>query len=58
MNNSKILNKLGKAYFDSRLMELPSDIEAFNMLLWRMRDCEKNSKNTFAQEYISHRELQ
>jgi hypothetical protein len=28
------------------------------MLLWRMRDCEKNSKNTFAQEYISHRELQ
>jgi hypothetical protein len=39
-------------------MEMPSEIEAFNMLLWRTKDCQKNSKNTFAQEFVSHKELQ
>lgn len=50
--------KLGNAYFDSRIMSMPSDTEAFNMFLWRTKDCMKNSKNTFSQTYVSHKSLQ
>lgn len=50
--------KLGKAWFDSRVYGVTSDIEAFNSVLWRVRDAEKNSRSMFAQEYCSHKELQ
>ena len=50
--------KVGIAYFDARIMELPNETEAFNMFLWRMKDCVKNSKNSFVQAYMPHKELQ
>ena len=53
MLESKIL----KATFDGRAFGVPSDIEAFNAILFRMRDAEKNSKSMFAGAYCSHKEL-
>lgn len=48
----------GKAYFDARVFGVPSPVEAFNVFMWRSRDCVKNSKSMFAQAYCSHKELQ
>lgn len=50
--------KLGNAWFDCRIYGVLSDEEAFNSVLWRVRDAEKNSRSMFAQSYCSHRELQ
>ena len=49
--------KLNKARFDCRVYGVPNDSEAFNSILWRQRDCIRNSKSTFAQAYCSHKEL-
>lgn len=51
-------SKLGEAYFDCRCFGVPSVEEAFNVFMWRSRDCIKNSKSMFAQAYVSHKELQ
>ena len=45
------------AYFDSRVIFLPSKEEVFNCLLWRQRDCIRNSISGLAQANFSHREL-
>jgi len=55
---TKMYKKIGSAWFDARVYGVPSDEEAFNSILWRVRDCIKNSKSTFAQTYCSHKELQ
>lgn len=56
---SLILNdKVGNAYFDCRVLGVPSDEEALNSVLWRARDCIKNSKSSFSQTYCSHKSLQ
>jgi tRNA(His) guanylyltransferase len=51
-------DKLGNAYFDCRCFGVPTIEEAFNVFMWRSRDCIKNSKSMMAQAYIPHRELQ
>ena len=48
--------KVGNAWFDARVYAA-DDAEAVNSILWRVRDCVKNSKSMFAQEYCSHKEL-
>jgi tRNA(His) guanylyltransferase len=50
--------KIGNAWFDCRIFGVEGDKEAFNSILWRVRDCEKNSRSMFAQTYCSHKELQ
>lgn len=51
-------SKIGKAFFDARVFQVPTDTEAFNSLLWRTKDCERNSKNVFAQNILSHKDCQ
>lgn len=51
-----LASKIGKAFFDARVFQVDSASEAFNALLWRTRDCERNSKNVFAQSKFSHKE--
>lgn len=50
--------KLGNAWFDCRVYGVLDDAEAFNSVMWRVRDAEKNSRSMFAQAYCSHKELQ
>ena len=45
------------AYFDSRVMFLPSLDEVLNNLVWRQNDCMKNSVSALAQSVFSQREL-
>ena len=51
-------NKVGNAWFDCRIYGVDSDEEAFNSVMWRVRDCVKNSTSMFAQAYVSHKQLQ
>lgn len=55
---STLLKKVGKARFDARTFGVQNIYEAYNALLWRVRDCVKNSKSAFAQTYCSHTSLQ
>lgn len=50
--------KVGNAWFDCRIYGVEDEAEAFNSVMWRIRDAEKNSRSMFAQVYCSHRELQ
>jgi ABC-type uncharacterized transport system auxiliary subunit len=52
-----MLGKSGKAWFDARVFGVPSKEEAFNAVMWRIRDAEKNSRSMFAQTFCSHKEL-
>ena len=45
------------AFFDSRVMFLPSKEEVFNCILWRQRDCIRNSISGLAQAHFSSKEL-
>jgi tRNA(His) guanylyltransferase len=45
-------------HFDCRVIQLPSETEAANMLLWRELDARKNSVSMLAHHHFSHRELQ
>lgn len=45
------------AYFDSRVIFLPSVEECVNCLIWRQNDCIKNSVSTYAQSMFSHQDL-
>jgi tRNA(His) guanylyltransferase len=49
--------KIGEAYFDARVYGVPSAEEAYNSVMWRVRDAVKNSKSMFAQAYCSHKSL-
>lgn len=53
-----LYQKVGNAWFDCRVYGAPSNEEAFNSVLWRVRDAEKNSRSMFAQTYLSHKKLQ
>ena len=45
------------AYCDSRVIYLPNKDEVYNCLLWRQRDCIRNSISGQAQAYFSAKEL-
>lgn len=45
-------------HFDARVISMPSDVEAANMLLWRSMDATKNAISMAASHYYSHKELQ
>lgn len=45
------------ACFDCRVFQVPNDIEAVNIFLWREDDAVKNSIQMAAQHYFSHKEL-
>lgn len=46
------------AYFDCRVWQLPTLIEAANAFLWREQDCTKNAISMAAQSMFSHKSLQ
>ena len=46
-----------RAYFDSRVIFLPSLDEVVNCLIWRQNDCIKNSISALAQSMYSAKEL-
>ena len=48
--------KMGNAWFDARAYGA-NDEETFNSVLWRYRDCIKNSKSMVAYAYCSHKSL-
>jgi tRNA(His) guanylyltransferase len=45
-------------HFDARVCQLPSDMEAANMFLWRYKDATRNAVSMVAQHLFSHKELQ
>lgn len=47
---------VGEAYFDARIIELPTLEDVVNTFIFRMKDCYRNSKNNFARTYLSHKE--
>lgn len=44
--------------FDCRIFQVPTKMEAWNALLWRVQDAVKNSIQSLAQSHISHKRLQ
>lgn len=52
----KLTNKVGRADFDSRCFNVPRE-DVTNCLLWRQKDCYKNSISSIAQTLFSHKEL-
>ncbi len=44
--------------FDCRVLQLPSQMEASNMILWREQDATKNAVNSAARSLYSHKQLQ
>lgn len=44
-------------HFDARVISMPSETEAANMLLWRNMDATKNAISMAASHYYSHRDL-
>lgn len=51
------MSKIGEAWFDARTFGVPDESEAYNVVMWRVRDAEKNSRSMFAQAYCSHKSL-
>lgn len=45
-------------HFDCRVISMPNETEAANMMLWRTLDAAKNSLSMAAHHYYSHKELQ
>lgn len=45
------------AHFDSRVFTIPDRIEVMNYLIWRNKDCSRNSVSMVAQSMFSHNEL-
>jgi tRNA(His) 5'-end guanylyltransferase len=46
------------AFFDCRVFNVPTKMEAYNYFLWRERDATKNSISMAAQSVFNHKELQ
>ena len=44
-------------HFDCRVLQLPSKVEAANMLLWRTLDASRNAISMVAQHNFSHKDL-
>lgn len=53
-----IKSKVRHAWFDARVYGVESNEEAFNSVMWRVRDCYKNACSMFSQSHCSHKELQ
>lgn len=58
----KIVGSYGRALkqgaeFDARCFNIPME-EVLNCVLWRIKDCNKNSINSLGQAHFSHKELQ
>ena len=47
-----------RALFDGRVFTLPSAVEVANYLIWRQRDCVRNSISMAAQAHFPHKRLQ
>jgi len=45
------------AYFDARAFTIPDPTEVGNYLIWRQRDCVRNSILALGQAYFSHKQL-
>lgn len=43
--------------FDCRVWNVPNEVEAVNCILWRERDATRNSLQSAARQYMSHKEL-
>jgi tRNA(His) 5'-end guanylyltransferase len=52
----RVVDKL--AYFDCRVWEVPTDIEASNTLLWRVQDARKNSISSYFRWTVGHKQMQ
>lgn len=52
----QLMHKL--PHFDARVIALPSETEAANMMLWRNLDATKNAISMAAHHYYSHNQLQ
>jgi tRNA(His) 5'-end guanylyltransferase len=55
-NKEMILRSDRMAFFDARVFSLPKE-EVVNYVLWRLRDCERNSVQMLGRAYFSHKEL-
>lgn len=53
----RLLNKVGTAWFDARIYSVKTKEEVANSIIWRARDCVKNSKNMFAQSFCTYKSL-
>jgi len=51
------LNNKTLAWFDARVFGIKDESEVFNSILWRYRDCIRNSKSAFAGTYCNHKNL-
>ena len=49
--------QLKLAEFDARVFTIPSKTEVANMVIWRQKDCVRNSISSVAQSLYSHKEL-
>ena len=55
--DEQVNRKVGEAYFDARIYGVPTAEEAFNSVMWRVRDALKNSYSMYAQAYVPHKQL-
>lgn len=53
----KLKEKLGLAWFDSRVFGIESEEDVLSTVLWRTRDAERNSISMLACCHFSHKEL-
>lgn len=49
--------RIGKAYFDARIFELPTPELVWKCVMWRIKDGIRASKNTFGRNYYSQKQL-
>ena len=54
----KDLVGISMAYFDSRVFTIPELHEVYNYLIWRNKDCIRNSVSMVAQSVFSHKQLE
>lgn len=53
---NRTINTDKLAFFDARVFSIPKD-DIGNYLVWRLRDCIKNSIQSYAQSMFSHKDL-
>lgn len=53
----ELLEEKKLAEFDARVFIIPSKTEVMNSLIWRQKDCVRNSIQSVAQSLYSHKEL-
>jgi len=55
VQGSTLMEKL--PHFDARVISMPNEMEAANMLLWRNLDATKNAVSMATRHYYSHKEM-